>query len=176
MVSLIILLGYILSCGTRFFDVVRTTGMSSATPPNLVVPPLERPGEGGITSYLAEPPFVAPPRENVRIGNYWMMSQKYSTVSYQTFAAGFSLAVYLLFHLACDRGGLQVGVFRTLGRNALTGYIIGVLIQRPIKHSLRDHFGNDASAWFVAGGFFLLLLYVYSILRVLEWQRIYVKL
>jgi hypothetical protein len=67
-------------------------------------------------------------------------------------------------------------LFRTLGRNALAGYILGVLIQRPIKRHIRADIGNDASVWQVAAGFLLLLLCVYAILRVLEWRRIYVKL
>ncbi len=171
----IMLIGYALSCGTRLYDVART-GVRSPGAVNMVLPPLNGAENGGPTSYLAEPPFVAPPGKDVRLENYWMMSQRYSSVSYQTFAAGFSLAVYLLFYLACDRWGLELGLFRTLGRNALTGYIIGILIQRQIKMRIPHSHEDQAPAWEVACGFLLLLLCVYAILRVLEWRRIFVKL
>jgi predicted acyltransferase len=171
----IMLIGYALSCGTRLYDVARM-GITSPGAVNMVLPPLDRSAKGGATSYLAELPFVAPPGKEARLENYWMMSQRYSSVSYQTFAAGFSLAVYLLFHLLCDFWGLGLGLFRTLGRNALTGYIIGILIQRQIKSRIPHSNENQAPAWEVALGFLLLLLCVYAILRVLEWRRIFVKL
>ena len=172
----IMLMGYAFSCGTRLYDTARASSPTAGTPVNMVLPPFNQLGDGGFASYLAEPPFVPPPGKDVRQENYWMMSQRYSTVSYQVFSAGFSLAVYALFLLICDRWGLQLGLFRTLGRNALLGYVLGGLIQRQIKRNLRAHFGNDASAWQVAGGFLLLVLCVYLILRLLEWRKIYVRM
>jgi predicted acyltransferase len=171
----IMLLGYGFSCGTRLYDVSRLNGASTGSAPNMVWPPLEHLGEGNFSSYLAEPPFVGPPDSKVRLGNYWMMSQRYCSVSYQTFAAGFSLLIYALFFIACDLCGWQVGAFRTLGRNALTSYIVASLIQRWIKRPIMKHFNNDASIWYVAGGFLLLLLAVWAIMRILEWRRIYLR-
>ncbi len=173
---LVMLLGYGLSCGTRLYDVARLSGLPAGSTPNLVVPPLDKLGEGGASTYLAEPPFVAPPEGTVRLGNYWMMSQRYCTVSYQVFAAGFSLLIYALFYLACDQWGWHVGAFRTLGRNALTGYILGVLIQRPIKRWLKATYGQDLTVWHVLAGFVVLFLLVWAILRILEWRRIYVRM
>ena len=61
------------------------------------------------------------------------MSQRTGSVSYLTFAAGFSLAVYALFVAACDRGGLRVGHFRTFGRNALAAYVLhGLVAGAPV--------------------------------------------
>ncbi len=174
--GLFMLLGYGLSCGTRLYDVSRLDGTSSGISPNQVLPPFEQLGDGGIASYLAEPPFVAPPDSKTRLGNYWMMSQRYCSVSYQTFAAGFSLLIFALFFVACDLWGWQVGIFRTLGRNALIGYVLGGLIQRPIKHGLREHFGSDLSVWKVGAGFLLLFFVVWAVLRLLEWRRIYVRM
>ena len=68
----------------------------------------------------AAPPFV-PPDGPISL---WSMSQRAGSVSYLTFSTGFSLAVYALFVVACDRGGLRVGTFRTFGRNALAAYIL----------------------------------------------------
>src|SRR5208283_3371006 len=59
---------------------------------------------------LPPPPFVPPPEGAVP--NLWTMSQRTGSASYQTFAAGFSLAVYALFVFFCDRGGLQIEIGR----------------------------------------------------------------
>jgi len=171
----IMLLGYGLSCGTRLYDAARI-GSEKMSTTEMVVPPTQRLKTVEGSSFWAEPPFVAPPGKSVRHENYWMMSQRYSTVSYQTFSAGLSLAIYLLFFWVCDRKGWQLGVFRTYGRNALLGYILAAFIQRPIKRYIREQVGNDAAAWQVFAGFLVLLLCVYIILRVLEWRRIYVRL
>ena len=190
----IMLLGYGLSCGTRLYDVARM-GVEAITPSEMVLPPAHRLAVAESASYFAEPPFVAPPGREVRHENYWMMSQRYSTVSYQVFAAGFSLAVFLLFYLVCDRWGWQLGVwlatrnpaerpapfafglgFRTLGRNALLGYILGILIQRPIKRFIREHIGNQATGLQVLIGLIILLVAVCLILRLLEWRKIYVRM
>jgi hypothetical protein len=173
---LIMLAGYGLSCGTRLYDVSRLSGRPAGSAPNLVVPPLDKLVEGGASSYLAEPPFVAPPENNVRLGNYWMMSQRYCSVSYQVFAAGFSLLIYALFYLTCDQWGWHIGAFRTLGRNALTGYILGILIQRPIKRWLKTTYGQELTAWQVLAGLVVLFILVWAILRILEWRRIYVRM
>jgi hypothetical protein len=61
------------------------------------------------------PPFVAPSGSV----NLWTMSQRTGSISYLTFASGFSLLVYATIVAACDHGGLRVGLFRTFGRNAL---------------------------------------------------------
>ncbi|MFM8399010.1 MAG: hypothetical protein ACKOAH_14355, partial [Pirellula sp.] len=70
-------------------------------------------------SWLAEAPFVKPPDVTKRQWNYWMMSQRAGTLSYLTFAAGFSLAVFVLFYVLCDIGKFEVPVFKTFGVNAL---------------------------------------------------------
>ena len=85
--------------------------------------------------HWAEPPFVPPPDKEHRQENYWMMSQRAATVSYHVFAAGLSLALYGLFYIACDIWGWQLGLFRTLGTNALVGYILHA---RPGKRPSRE--------------------------------------
>jgi hypothetical protein len=171
----IMLLGYGLACGTRLYDVARIGGEEISRAEMVWVPTQRLKAVEG-SSFWAEPPFVAPPPKSVRHENYWMMSQRYSTVSYQTFSAGLSLAIYLIFFWACDRRGWQLGVFRTYGRNALLGYILAAFIQRSIKPFVRAHAEGEPTLWQVMAGFLELLLAVYIILRVLEWRRIYVRL
>ena len=104
---------------------------------------------------LAEPPFVPPPHshdpdtgkvnkqglrktedksDRYRKWNYWMMSQRAGSISYLTFAAGFSLVVYGLFYILADMLGIKVGMFRTFGTNALVGYILHDFTGDAIKN------------------------------------------
>ena len=97
----LMLLGYGLSC------------LNLITPPNTAA-------HTGLGSWLVEPPFV-PPTHPV---NLWTMSQRAGSVTYLTFGAGLSLALYAGFVWAGDVRGFQIGVWRTLGSNALAGYVI----------------------------------------------------
>lgn len=86
-----------------------------------VIPSMER-----IRSWdgsLIEPPFVPPPGPQQRRWNYWMMSQRGGTLSYPTFAAGFSLFVFAFFLWICDSCQFRLGFFRTLGTNSLAAYM-----------------------------------------------------
>ena len=114
------------------------------------------------------PPFF-PPHEAV---NLWTMCQRSGSVSYQTFAAGFSLAVYLLFAWICDFGGVRVGLFRTLGRNALAAYVLHELIAGAVK----PYCPNDSPAWFLAIGFITSFGLTYLFIRHLEKGGIFLKL
>lgn len=98
------LLGYGLSCLNR------------VTPPNEL--------GAGLRGGLIEPPFL-PPSQPV---NMWTMSQRAGSVSYLTFGAGLSLALYALFVWACDLRRWQIGIWRTLGTNALAGYVIHIVV------------------------------------------------
>src|SRR4029077_12629006 len=96
----------------------------------------------------AEPPFVPPPHHDQRKNNYWMMSQRAGTLSYHAFGAGFSLAVYALFYIVCDIRGWQVGLFRTLGTNALVGYIAHEMVGAAVGPFIP----KDAPGWYVTTG------------------------
>jgi len=144
----LMLLGYALSC------------LNLMTPPNTA--------GAEVRSWLVEPPFVPPSRPV----NLWSMSQRSGSVSYQTFAAGFALAVYALFVLACDRGRLRVGLFATLGSNALAAYLIHDLVGDAIK----PYAPRDAPLWFVVAAFGLFLAVCYLFVRHLEKNRIFLRL
>jgi hypothetical protein len=162
---------YIISCGTRLYDLQpgeENLPELSTTP---VVPPSAHLQGRDFASLLAEPPFVQPPSFKLRQGNYWMMSQRSGTASYLIFSAGFSLAVFVLFHLACDRLGWQIGVLRTLGTNALLAYILGSVIGAPIQRLVKE----DALLLQALAAFGCSLLSVYLVLRILEWRKIYIR-
>ncbi len=135
---------------------------------NRVTPPNSLSAESGWLGVFVEPPFV-PPSEPV---NVWTMSQRSGSVSYLTFGAGFGLAVYALFVLACDIGPLQLGIFRTLGTNALAGYILHDLVAAAVKPWVP----KDSPLWWVWVGFAVFLAICYVFLRYMEKHKLYLKL
>jgi predicted acyltransferase len=122
----------------------------------------------GPAGTLAAPPFVPPYDGRVTL---WTMSQRTGSVSYQVFAAGFSLAVYALFVLACDVGSLCVGLFRTFGTNALAAYVLHGLVAGAVKPWVP----KDAPGWYVAAGFLVYFAVSYGLVRGLETQKVYIK-
>jgi hypothetical protein len=129
---------------------------------------------------LAEPPFIPPPDQRHRKWNYWMMSQRAGTLSYPTFTAGFSLVVMAIFIWACDVKGWKLGVFRTLGVNALAGYMLasftegigvkwaGYLFGSPVE--------KTSSVIEVGTAVVIHFLLVYLVLRLMEWQKVYLRM
>jgi predicted acyltransferase len=172
--AVLMLLGYGLSCGTRMYDV--PAGAQVPPPPRLPENPVlfdrERLRGRDPSSLLAEPPFVAPPGPAQRQWNYWMMSQRSGSVSYLIFAAGFSLALFVLFHLACDRLGWRLGLFRTLGSNALAAYVLGGAVQEAVKPFIP----RGAPAWQVAAGFAFFFGTTYLVVWLLEKKGILLRL
>jgi predicted acyltransferase len=144
--AILMTLGYSMSCLNR------------VTPPNSF----------SLDRFFVEPPFV-PPTASV---NIWTMSQRAGSLSYQTFAAGFSLAVYALFIMVSDVARWRSGIFETFGKNALAAYIIHELVLR----AFRPYTPPDAPIVFVfavLAGFFLVC---YLFLRHLEKHNLYLKL
>jgi hypothetical protein len=117
---------------------------------------------------IAPAPFVAPDGPI----NVWMMSQRTGSVSYQTFAAGFSLAVYAAFVLVSDRGGLSAGMFRTFGRNALATYLVHGMVFSAVK----PYVPKDAPLWYVLASFGLAYGIIYFFMRHLEREGVYIRL
>ena len=115
----------------------------------------------------ASPPFVAPHAPV----NLWTMSQRTGSVSYLTFSAGFSLAVFAVFVLASDRGGLRLGLFRTFGTNALAAYVIHNLVNGAVK----PYAPHDAPGWYVTAAFLLSFGISYGLVRGLEKQGVTIR-
>lgn len=117
---------------------------------------------------LAAPPFV-PPSRPVTL---WTMSQRTGSLSYLTFGAGFSLAVFAGFVVLCDQGGVQSRLFRVFGQNALAAYILHPLVSGAIK----TYFPGDAPAWYVAAGFSVYFLINYLFIDYLDRSGLHLKL
>jgi predicted acyltransferase len=173
---LLMTLGWLMSCGTRLYDVLPS---ESATVPGFsklasdpVIPRSARWEGRDISTLIAEPPFVPPPPPNQRLWNYWMMSQRAGTVSYLTFSTGISLLVYVVFYIACDRWGWKLSVFQTLGTNALAGYIIHGLTDAAVSPFVP----KDSPAWYMWTGFAVYFAITWLFLRTLEKNRIFLRL
>lgn len=182
-------LGYLMSCGTRLYDVPADqiearAGQQYAQHP--VIPghsqwadALQRVSQQGIGAMLAEPPFIPPPHPEGRIGashrfrkwNYWMMSQRAGSISYQTFSAGFSLGLYVLFYVCCDILGGKLPVFRTFGMNALAAYVLHMIVGSAVS----PFAPRDVAAWYLWAACFVFMLVTYLLIRSLEKQGIYIK-
>jgi hypothetical protein len=166
-------IGYLMSCPTTLYNVTdeeRESVRGQRFPEDPVLPTRERLATH--TLELVEPPFVPPPGIENRKENYWMMSQRAGTISYHVFGAGLSLAVYVLFYIVCDIGGWQLGLFRTLGTNALVGYILHGMV----ADAVRPFFPKDSPGWYVTIGFLLYFGITYLFIRHLEKNKIYLKL
>ena len=188
--TMLMLLGYLASCGTRFYDVPAEPASAPAaeklaTQP--VVPSraafqraLHKIQRRQWRDLLAEPPFVPPPHPQGEIGqsyrlrqwNYWMMSQRAGTISYLTFAAGFSLAVYALCYVLCDIWRIQLGAFRTFGTNALVAYVLHMMVASAVKPFMP----RDVPAWYMWAGCAVFMLITYLFVRVLEKNNVYIRL
>jgi Heparan-alpha-glucosaminide N-acetyltransferase, catalytic len=171
--AVLMMIGYLLSCLTTLYDVPadRPDTMEVqrvATDP--VIPDAERFARWSLG--WAEPPFVEPPEPSKRQHNYWMMSQRAATPSYHTFAAGLALAVYALFYLACDKGGWQLGLFRTLGSNALIAYIL----HNIVGDAITPFVPKDAPLWYVGIAFAIYFGLIYLFVHHLEKNKIFLKL
>jgi len=166
------LVGYAASCLTRRFDRMIVAGAKFEK--LATSPVLGRESKASIAwrDYVAEPPFVPPPLPIERAWNYWMMSQKAGSVSYQLFAAGLSLAMFLGFLVWIDAWGNTIPWFRTLGRNAIICYVLhGYVIDL-----VRLKIPGDASPVWVAIGLLAVIGAVYLIAWILESKKIFIRL
>jgi predicted acyltransferase len=165
--------GWLMSCPTTLYDVNQADAASQSDKDwadDAVVPSRQRLETHRLT--WTEPPFVPPPDHTRREENYWMMSQRAATVSYHVFAAGLSLALYGLFYIVCDAWGWQLGLFRTLGTNALVGYILHGMVDSAVSRFIP----RDSPGWYVTAGFLVYFGITYLFIRHLEKNNIYLKL
>ncbi len=199
--ALLMALGYGASCMTRMYDVPKRSVdvgslRFSRTP---VIPTHDQVQtwwdnlkHQHWSKVLAEPPLVPPPHSqeevkdeerkhddktedrsyDYREWNYWMMSQRSGSISYLTFGGGLSMALYGLFYVLSDMIGLKIGIFRTLGVNALAGYILHDMVGDAVKKFVP----KDAPSIAMWIGFFVFFFVTWLFLRSLEKQKIYIKL
>jgi predicted acyltransferase len=120
--------------------------------------------------YRATPPFLPPSAGHVV--DIWTMSQRTGSMSYLTFSAGVSLAVYALFVLICDHGGWQFSLFRIFGQNALAAYIIHPMVASAVK----PYLPKNAPLWYVAAGFGLYFAICALLNRYLEKHELFLRL
>ena len=189
-------LGYLASCATRMYEQPDPSVVLLKFSRNPVIPAKEQIqawwndlNHRRWSKVLAEPPLVPPPHSQdaapanseektqdrsyaYREWNYWMMSQRAGSISYLTFGAGLSLALYGLFYVLADIVGLRIGIFRTLGVNALVAYILHNITDQAVKNFLP----KDAPPTAMWIGFAVFFLVTWLFLRALEKQKIYVKL
>lgn len=147
---LLMLSGYALSCLNRL------------TPPN------ENLWQQGWAHVWNTPPFVLP-TEPI---NMWTMSQRAGSVSYMVFSAGFSMLVFALAVLLADFWKWRLGLFRTLGVNALAGYVL----HDWINSAVRPFVPKDSPIDYAFLGFTISFLACYLILRGFEKQKIYFRI
>lgn len=174
----LMLLGYIMSCPTRLYDVPKSEqaallNVKLAADP--VLPSLERIRSKlaitNVPGMLAEPPFIRPPGEQYRKWNYWMMSQRAGTLSYLVFSSGFSLLVFVLFYVACDVCKLQLPLFRTFGTNSLAAYVLHMMVSEAVQ----PFFPKDSPAWYAYLGLGIFFLITWLFVKQLEKQGAYLR-
>jgi hypothetical protein len=68
--------------------------------------------------------------------------------------------------------GWQIGLFRTLGTNALVGYVLHGIVGDAVSPFIP----KDSPGWYVAAGFLLYFGITYLFIRHLEKNNIYLKL
>jgi predicted acyltransferase len=118
----------------------------------------------------APPPFAAPVSN--RPIDLWTMSQRTGSVSYLTFSAGLSLAVYVAFVMICDDLGRESAIFRTFGQNPLAAYVIHPVVAGAVK----PYVPPDSPVWYLATGFALYFAICTLFIRYLEKHKIFLRL
>jgi predicted acyltransferase len=100
----------------------------------------------GVGGPLSPAPFwpAATDADGNAIVDMWTMSQRAGSLSYLTFAAGFSLLSLALFVVISDLKNVRVGLFTDLGQNAFAAYVIHLIVMIAWSE-----FGpRDAPLWY----------------------------
>ncbi len=150
------LAGYFLSCGTRLYDVEQVHAPESSGNPLAKEPVVARSKIDALSSVtstfarlrFAELPGIPPPLARERQWNYWMMSQRAGTLSYQMFAAGFSLLLFAIMAWLMDVARVPLQGLAVLGRHALLVYVAHGFIEFWMSGFLK----RESTCWTVLVG------------------------
>lgn len=169
----LMVIGYLLSCPTRAYDRdVPASEASEKLAESPAMAGLQKIAAEPATISFCEPPFVPPPSWEHRAWNYWMMSQKAGTLSYLIFGAGISLLLFLLFDGLVKRWQIEIGIFRSFGRNAIACYAIhGFLID-----AIGIAVVKNSPTWIVWLSLAALIAALYAIAWLLESRKIFIRL
>jgi len=146
--------------------------------------PESKPMAGSALFELAAPPFMPPyhptnpqatyeQRHDVEkkdVVHLWTMSQRTGSVSYLTFATGFSIFVLALCYVLFGQTR-QIGIFRTLGSNALVAYIVHGFVIEAVAWFLH----KDGSLWSVMLGLVVVMGVTWLVCYALEKRGWYVR-
>ena len=82
------------------------------------------------------------------------------------------MVIMAVMMVVCDRWGWQIGVFRTLGMNALIGYILHGMVNEAVKQFAP----KDCPLWYALAAFGVSFAICYLVLLTLEKQKIIFRL
>lgn len=175
--------GYGLSCLSRLYDVREGATVAAYQSPepkpndaefaaSPVIPPFENAKGRPFSELLGDPPFLRIPPPAERRINYWMIDKRMTSLPFTLFATGFGLALYALFIVACDAGGLAIPLFRTLGTNALAAYAI----HHAIEALVHQFVPRDAPIGAVLGALAAFFFITWMMIRFLEKNKLYIRL
>jgi predicted acyltransferase len=155
--------------------------------PHPFVPTWSQAGHRTPSEWLADPPFVATPRDDAqpapasafehrpterRLWNYWMLGKRVPTLSFMTLASGVACVLYSLFVIGCDVLGLQLGAFRTFGTNALVAYFTHGMLALAVWIFVPSTVGLPIAL----AAFCVFFSLTWLLVRQLEKRGIYIKL
>lgn len=154
--------------------------------------------------FVPPPPAVQPkptkenpnpePLSNLRQWNYWMMSQRAGSWTYTAYAGGLAMIIMAFFYIVSDLAGIQIGLFRTLGTNALIAYMMqsfsGMILRSSGnqekfvgwlesifgKFETPPRFDGDAPASWAIASLLAHIGIIYGVCRFLEWRKWYVRM
>ena len=117
---------------------------------------------------LVPPPFWPP----VAPIDLWTMSQRAGSLSYLTFASGFSLVVYAFFIWLVDQKQKRWELFAVLGQNALAAYIVHGWVDDAFSP-----FGpKDSPLWWALLLFCAYFYTSYRVVRYLNEHKMFLRL